>query len=788
MEFNFEHQPGMFVYDRKLVTSGVPKVSIITPFYNGAKTIEQTFNCVVNQTFPWFEWIIVNDGSTKKEDVKFLEKLAERDPRVRVVHKENGGISTARNYGVRCAKTEYLLPLDCDDLIEPTFVEYCWWMLEKNPKAAWAYTDSVGFGDEEYLWNQTFNPELLKKENHLTATALIRRDWYEKVGGYAEIEKHYNEDWFFWLQILAQGGYPVQAQGGEYQFWYRRTNTGVLSIVKGNEEQAKKNRKMIENAAKDVIDPHEPVIYPKVKFNYTAPKFTEWNKSIYKEHKKIHLTIMAPWLEMGGADKFNLDLITGLDKNKYEISILTTVPSSEPWCQSFRDQIPDVFNLPNFVEYRDFAEFVSYFLISRETDILMVTNSYHGYYMLPWIRQHFPKILIIDYVHMEEWYWRNGGYSRCTGAMDEIIEKTFVCNNATCRVMQEKFAIGEKKIDTIHIGVDTELFDEKRVRAGITYKRLDIEENRPIVLFICRLHPQKRPYLMLEIAKRVRKEIPNVAFVVVGDGQQEGDLKNAVVNQNLEGTVYFSGATKEPRPYYKDAKVTLICSIKEGLALTAYESLSMGVPVVSADVGGQSDLIDEEVGALIECEQEEATDIHKKNFTEHEIGEYAKALVQILSDPELQKEMSERGRKRIVERFSIACMVSRFSNEFENLVKDKELASRRVKISAMLQEFPRLVGDIFTMEMQEQVIEQGFNPYIFTEANPWHVNESVEMASILSRLNCQDTILARHEEVVNRHEEVVNDDWAWLKNLEKRVSAIERKRLGYKIRKLMGLK
>lgn len=62
----------------------------------------------------------------------------------------------------------------------------------------------------------------------------------------------------------------------------------------------------------------------------------------------------------------------------------------------------------------------------------------------------------------------------------------------------------------------------------------------------------------------------------------------------------------------------------------------------------------------------------------------------------------------------------------ETLVKDKELASRRVKISAMLQEFPRLVGDIFTMEMQEQVIEQGFNPYIFTEANPWHVNESVE--------------------------------------------------------------
>jgi len=50
-------------------------VSVITPFYNAGKYFEETFNSVMNQTFPWFEWIIINDGSTNKEDIDILENI-----------------------------------------------------------------------------------------------------------------------------------------------------------------------------------------------------------------------------------------------------------------------------------------------------------------------------------------------------------------------------------------------------------------------------------------------------------------------------------------------------------------------------------------------------------------------------------------------------------------------------------------------------------------------------------------------------------------------------------------
>ena len=190
-------------------------VSIITPYYNAGKYFEETFNSVMNQTFPWFEWIIVNDGSTNEEDVKILEKFAKEDTRIRVINQENGGQSCARNTGVNNAKTDLVVPLDADDLIAPPYLEYLYWALQENPDAAWAYTDSYGFGTQEYVWKYPFNAERMKKENMLVATAMIRKKDFDDIGGY-KIEKwRYNEDWRFWLEMLEQHKKPVHVSGNE---------------------------------------------------------------------------------------------------------------------------------------------------------------------------------------------------------------------------------------------------------------------------------------------------------------------------------------------------------------------------------------------------------------------------------------------------------------------------------------------------------------------------------------------------------------------------------------------
>lgn len=706
MRFDFEQQPGLIRWNQNLVKTEKPLVSIITPYYNGGKHLQQTCNCVLDQTFPYFEWIIVNDGSTKEEDVRLLDEIAARDPRIRVLHKENGGISSARNYGIRYAKTDLILPLDDDDLLEPTFVEYCWWMLQKNPGAAWAYSDSVGFEGQEYLWHHPFDPIRLKQENHLTATALIRRKDLEAIGGYSEESKHYNEDWYAWLKLVAKGRYPVQSCG-EYLFWYRRGDVGVLALVNTDKEIAAGNKRMIAEAADQVADPHAPVIYPKAfSYNWTQPKMSVWDKCVYQKKEKKHIVFLFPHLEMGGADKFNLDLISGLNKEKYDTSVITTMQNTQQWLQAFRKVTPNIFNLANFADPEDYAEFITYYLRSRKVDLLFVSNSYHGYYLIPWLREKFPELVIIDYVHMEEWYWRNGGYARTSAMVGAVTEKTYVCNSATRNVMVGYFGRTPESVETVHIGVDEAYFDRSKVEAGVLYRELGISDIRPVVLFVCRLHPQKRPFLMLEIAKKVTARLPDVVFAVVGGGPQEAELCQKIKNMGLKNSVYFLGPREDVRPYYRDAKVTLICSLKEGLALTAYESCAMGVPVVSADVGGQKDLIDDAVGALIPCMQDETDCLNSRSFEAEEVNAYTDAIVTHLMNTDLWKEKSQNCRKRIEQAFTIDKMVHYFEQEFEWLTLDETRRQKRAADSQTLCSCSPLAAELFAMEMQMQSMEE----------------------------------------------------------------------------------
>ena len=697
MEFDYTKEPGRELLQRGLNHEGTPLVSIITPYYNAGKYFEQTFNCVMNQTFPWFEWIIVDDGSTDEDSVKLLKRLAAADERIVLKRQANGGQSAARNAGIEASTTKIIVPLDADDLIAPTFLEETYFALAKHPEAAWAYTDSVGFGAQEYVWRQPFSASRMKDENLLVCTAAIRKQWLEKVGGYAVADHYYDEDWHLWLQLLSQGAAPVHLSG--LRFWYRRSASGMQQSVQRDRTLWEASKKKIEEAGKNVDTSVSAKEFPcgSAPGGYFAPKRSDWDRKVFKSHDKIHVMMLLPWMEMGGADLFNLDVCRKIDKSRFEVSILTTVPGEQSWRQRFEEYVTDIFDLPSFLEPKDFPEFISYFIQSREVDVLFLSNSYDGYYLVPWLRKEFPDLAIIDYVHMEEWYWRNGGYARTAGAMGEVLEKTYVCNERTRRVLIRDFDRKPESVETLYIGVDQEQYDASKVESGLARKELGIGADRPIVLFPCRIHPQKRPFLMMEIAKEVRKQIPNIAFVVVGDGPQFEELKIAVQQNDLEKTVYLAGRQKDMRPYYKDSAMTLICSLKEGLALTAYESLSMGKPVVTSDVGGQAELIDDTVGRVLPLLQSEAEELDNRMFTAEEIRQYVDAITELLKDTDAYEGMCATCRRKIEEGFSSQIMIRKLERIFEALARDPATMEKRRSVSAELGRYSRVCNELPTL-------------------------------------------------------------------------------------------
>jgi len=100
----------------------MPKVSIIIPVYNTEAYISRCLQSVQNQTVDDWECLLVDDGSTDKSGV-LCDKYAEKDNRFIVIHKENGGVSTARNKGIEAAKGEYCCFIDSDDWLEPTYLQ-----------------------------------------------------------------------------------------------------------------------------------------------------------------------------------------------------------------------------------------------------------------------------------------------------------------------------------------------------------------------------------------------------------------------------------------------------------------------------------------------------------------------------------------------------------------------------------------------------------------------------------------------------------------------------------------
>lgn len=112
-------------YKNKLMTNNVKddvKVSIIVPVYNNSHYLQKCLDSIMKQTYTEWECIIVNDGSTDCSGI-ICDEFAKKDHRFRVIHKSNGGVSSARNCGIRLAAGKYISFIDSDDYIENNFLQ-----------------------------------------------------------------------------------------------------------------------------------------------------------------------------------------------------------------------------------------------------------------------------------------------------------------------------------------------------------------------------------------------------------------------------------------------------------------------------------------------------------------------------------------------------------------------------------------------------------------------------------------------------------------------------------------
>ncbi len=186
-------------------------VSIIVPVYNGAQYIEETVNTLLAQTYPIFEILLINDGSSD-DSASVIDALAAAHDCIRVFHKVNGGVANARNFGLEKAEGELVAFCDQDDL----------WLEEKLEKQIPLFANDdvalvyCGAKTRYELYDKTRSPgfkgkkrgrvfDQMIQQNMLTCcTAVARKSAIQEVGGFDDDRQLMGvDDWHLWIKLSA---------------------------------------------------------------------------------------------------------------------------------------------------------------------------------------------------------------------------------------------------------------------------------------------------------------------------------------------------------------------------------------------------------------------------------------------------------------------------------------------------------------------------------------------------------------------------------------------------------
>lgn len=194
------------------------RVSVVIPCYNAGATLDEAVQSALAQTWDDLEVVIVDDGSDDPATTALLD--AAGWPRTRVIRQANAGPAAARNAAIRASTGEYILPLDADDRIEPSYVAKAVAILRERPEVGVVYCKAERFGAASGPWElPPYNIRELAIDNVIFVTSLFRRVDWERVGGFNERLRHGVEDYDFWLKLVGLGREVVQID--EVLFHYR---------------------------------------------------------------------------------------------------------------------------------------------------------------------------------------------------------------------------------------------------------------------------------------------------------------------------------------------------------------------------------------------------------------------------------------------------------------------------------------------------------------------------------------------------------------------------------------
>lgn len=589
---NYERFDNVILNKKFKKNTRKPFFTLITKIDEFSDINLTTIISVLNQNFIDFKWLLFIEKRQEKKLEQLLENNDINDSRIKFVPTSNIDAEIILSN----SDTQYFVNINFGAYIVETYLETIYANILINNDVDLIYTNSININEKK-----KYKKALVNKQRRIVSL--------------------FTETYVFNKKILNEV-----------------LNDSIKSInvvhlnYYGVYEKNTKNRMLY--SLKSFQNYPDSCLY-----NYDSePTNLNFKYTIINKNKNI--LCFMPWAKIGGADIFNLNIINHLKEKGYNVYIITTEVCDYEARERFEEVVEGYYDLTSFLPRKYWADFIKSFITNNNIELIFQMNSVYTYHLIPWIKYHYPKLPIIEYLHAEDFAWRNGGYPKDSTSIENFIDKTYTCNKHLKELMIDKMNRKDKNISTLYIGVDTNKFDPSKVTMN-NEEIIDFCKEKKVLIFPSRFSYEKRPLFLLNVMNKIKNERKDIVCLMVGDGEAKQNMSDYINRHNLNNIVKLIPMQKDIRPFYKISDLTIICSLSEGITLTTYESLSMNIPVISADVGGQKEIVNRTCGEVVKTFQDIKKDLYNFTYDKEEIELYKNAIYKILDNPNDYKNCRE---------------------------------------------------------------------------------------------------------------------------------------------------
>jgi len=357
---------------------------------------------------------------------------------------------------------------------------------------------------------------------------------------------------------------------------------------------------------------------------------------------------------LGGTENQLLKLIRGLDKNKFQVQLVSL--DGTDWlqknaslfeCECKMLSINRTDKLSTYVNYFKLIKYLQTYKADVVHTFFPLSNS------LCVMAAKVAGVKNIVSSRRDYGEWMNNKYLIATRLANLAVKKIVVNAQSVKDLTKMMEKVSDDKIQVILNGIDTSLYQSVHQDYDLK-KVLQIPDRNKVIGIIANFREMKHHHIFIQAAHKMLKTRQDISFILIGGGSRESHIKALAESLKIANNVWFCGQQEDVIPYLSIMDVGINCSKREGLSNAVMEYMATGVPCVVSDAGGNTDLITHDVNGYV--------------FALDDYQTLAHLSLKLLADAQTRGKFIAKAREKIEQEMSMEKMIGKYETLYENLV------------------------------------------------------------------------------------------------------------------------